>query len=730
MTSHQPIVIRSPLRWIVIHFDPTELTFNLVLANSIYAFRVAGDGRLQHLAWGVRPAGPPEAARLSALAGYEHSGAGTDRQTWRDELAAFGDLTYHEVDLKVSFATLPAQLAPGEAPHLPVRDVRLRYASHEVVTDAEPGLAPAHGQPVRDMSPRETLRVRLVDPVQPFEVVLCYRLTPEHDIIERWCELYNPGPQPVDVGVCGFATLHLPNGTTELTSVAGHHEREFIVQRERLPIGLRIVEMRTLQTGHQSNPFFLMNRPGQAWEASGSVYFGALAYGGNWRLAFEQLPSLDVRVHAGYNPFDGAFRLAPGERHVDARRWLRRLPGRLGRRERSSACVRPRTRSAPPAGGSCLPARSFTTVGKRPISPSARKARSNWRAKRRRSAWSCSASTTAGSAGGDMTTRAWAIGRSALKSSRRGLEPLIVEVHRLGMQFGLWVEPEMVNPDSDLYRRHPDWVLHFPGRPRTESRHQLILDFGRPEVVEHIYDVLNRLLTDHPIDFIKWDMNRYASEPGSVAGKSIWQAHTAAVYGIIDRLRREHPALQIESCSGGGGRVDLGILGRVEQVWTSDNTDAFHRLHIQEGFSLAYPARVMEAWVTHAQNHQTGRITPLSLRFDVAMRGALGIGSSLNQLDDAELAEYAKYIAFYKRIRHVVQEGRAYRLERLEEFGASVVEYATADATRSGLFVGGARSLQQRLPPLGAAARPGSRRDLSGGRRRWTRGPAAPPASS
>jgi alpha-galactosidase len=151
----------------------------------------------------------------------------------------------------------------------------------------------------------------------------------------------------------------------------------------------------------------------------------------------------------------------------------------------------------------------------------------------------------------------------------------------------------------------------------------------------------------------------------------------------MDRLRQKHPTLDIQSCSGGGGRVDLGILARTDQVWVSDNTDPFDRIRIQEGFSLAYPARCMEAWVTHEHSHITQRTTTLGLRFDVAMRGALGIGSSLNQLDNAELAEYTSYITFYKRIRHVIQEGILYRLERLEEFQASVIEYVLLNGSEA-----------------------------------------------
>jgi alpha-galactosidase len=207
----------------------------------------------------------------------------------------------------------------------------------------------------------------------------------------------------------------------------------------------------------------------------------------------------------------------------------------------------------------------------------------------------------------------------------------------------------------------------------------LILDFGRLEVVEHIFAVLDELVTRYDIAFFKWDMNRLVTEPGSVAGKAIWRVHTAGIYLIMDRLRQKHPTLDIQSCSGGGGRSDLGMLARADQVWVSDNTDAYDRIRIQEGFSLAYPARCMEAWVTHEHSHITQRTTPLSLRFDVAMRGVLGIGSNLNELSAEELAEYARNIAFYKRIRHIIQEGVLYRLERLEEFQASVVEYVLPD---------------------------------------------------
>ncbi len=194
--------------------------------------------------------------------------------------------------------------------------------------------------------------------------------------------------------------------------------------------------------------------------------------------------------------------------------------------------------------------------------------------------------------------------------------------------------------------------------------------------MEYIWNVLDRLLSEYPINYFKWDMNRAASEPGSVAGKAVWMKHVAGVYGLMDRLRAKYPSLAIESCSSGGARVDAGVLARTDEVWTSDNTDALCRLAIQEGFNYAYCPRVMSCWVTHEKNDQTKRPATLALRFNVAMRGTLGIGSSLNHLNDAELADYARYIEFYKTIRHLVQDGICYRLLELEEHQSSVWQFA------------------------------------------------------
>ena len=270
------------------------------------------------------------------------------------------------------------------------------------------------------------------------------------------------------------------------------------------------------------------------------------------------------------------------------------------------------------------------------------------------------------------------------------------------MDFGLWVEPEMVNPDRDLYRAHPDWVLHFPARPRSESRNQLVLNLARTDVQEYVFGALDRLLAENDIRFFKWDMNRHFSEPGWPAvapeeQKKVWVEYVRGVYALLDRLKARHPGVEIESCSGGGGRVDLGMLERVDEVWTSDNTEAFDRLRIQEGFTLAYTPKVMMAWVTDVPN-MNGRVTPLRYRFLTAMQGSLGIGGNLSHWSEADDKLAAEMVAYYKRVRQSVQEGGLYRLLSPSEDDATVNEYVGRDGRQVVVFA--CRHSQQYLHAL------------------------------
>jgi alpha-galactosidase len=290
----------------------------------------------------------------------------------------------------------------------------------------------------------------------------------------------------------------------------------------------------------------------------------------------------------------------------------------------------------------------------------------------------------------------WTVNLSKLPG---GLRPLVDGVHQLGMQFGIWVEPEMVNPDSDLYRAHPDWAYHAEGRRATLSRNQLVLNFARPDVREAIHAQLRDLLRNHgTIEFVKWDHNRAWTEVGwpehPAQQREVWVRHVRGVYSMIEQLREEFPQLIIESCAGGGGRSDLGILRWTDQVWTSDNTDAADRLRIQYGYSRAHSPRTMVNWVTDVPNHQTGRIAPLTFRFHVAMQGVLGIGGNILQWEASELAAAREFVELYKRLRPVIQRGRQYWLIPPAPIGPCAVQYVSESLDTTVVFAYQVRGLR------------------------------------
>ena len=273
-----------------------------------------------------------------------------------------------------------------------------------------------------------------------------------------------------------------------------------------------------------------------------------------------------------------------------------------------------------------------------------------------------------------------------------GLKPLIDKVHSLGMDFGLWVEPEMVNPDSDLYRKHPDWVLNFPGRPRTEQRNQLVLNLARPDVRAYVYGFLDKLLSENDIAFLKWDYNRNWSEPGwdqlpPAEQKKVYVEFIRNLYSILAELKAKHPKVEIESCSGGGGRVDLGILQYADEVWPSDNTDPFDRLTQQDGFTYAYTPQVMMAWVTDSPHWLNQRSTSLSYRMLSSMQGSLGIGANIAKFTDDDLALTKRLIAAYHEVQPTIVQGDLYRLispRNGSEFSAT--QTVNHDKTQSVVF--------------------------------------------
>ena len=548
------------------------------------------------------------------------------------------------------------------------RDLVLHYARHEIRGN--------------------TLIVELKDIANDVFADLQYVAYPETGVIQRSSTIRNGTKQPLVVESAQSAVWNVPGGGRyHLSYLTGRWAGETQLNREPVDVGAKVLDSRRGSTSHQVNPWFAIDA--DATEENGRVWFGALGWSGSWRITVEETPMHEVRITGGYNPFDFGYRLEPGQSLDTPAFYAGFTDGGFGEASRilhrfeREQILPERSRNHPrPVLYNSWEATTFNVdeAGQKALAEKA--ARIGVERFVMDDGWFGARDNDRAGLGD------WVVNRRKFPN---GLGPLIAEVKRLGMDFGLWVEPEMVNPDSDLYRAHPDWVMNFPGRPRTQARNQLVLNLARTDVKEHIFTVLDRLLKENDIAFLKWDMNRNWTEPGwPEAGpeneKKIWVEYTRNLYEIMDRLRAAHPRLEIESCSGGGGRVDLGMLRRVEQVWTSDNTEALDRLSIQDGFTHAYAPKVMMAWVTDVPNFNK-RSTPLKYRFLVAMNGSLGIGANLNHWSADDFALATQMIAQYKSVRNTVQEGRLYRLLSPRTNDTSANQYVSSDGRQAVLFV-------------------------------------------
>jgi alpha-galactosidase len=663
-----------------VRYDSDEQVWLLEMRSTCYAFGLADDGAaVRHLYWGA--ALPREA--LAALAASsrrdpdrwerQHSGA----REMADEYVPWGGLRYDEPSLKAEFAD-------------GTRAVEWRFT----------------GQRVSRRAGVSTLEVDLTDAAYGLQVTLCYRVFDGFDVVERWVRIRHRGGQPATIRQAHSANWWLPPGRRwRLRYLHGGWGAETQLAGTVLGPGKLILESRRGITGHQLNPWFTLDPEGSSTESSGEVWSGALAWSGSWKLVCEVTPAGRAHACGGWNDFDWAHQLAPGGELVlppfaglhttggfgaASREWHGWQRAHvLGRGERTGV-TRPRWLPEPPpaaAAASGPPLRpvlynSWEATG----FAVSEEGQARLAERAAQLGIECFVVDDGWFAGRDHDHAGLGDWTPDREKFPRGLTPLIERVGALGMRFGLWAEPEMVSPDSDLYRAHPDWVYHFANRRRTQQRNQLVLNLARPEVAEWVFRTLDDLLSGHDIRFVKWDMNRPFSEPGwpAEAGRNperIWVEHVRSLYAILDALRAAHPATEFESCAGGGGRADLGILGRVNQVWASDNTDAWDRLLIQEGFTQVYPPQVMGAWVTDSPNWLTGRRLPLSFRFHAAMAGALGIGGDLLRWDTSELTQAAQLIASYKQIRPVIQRGSLYRIASLRSGPLSASEYLAADGS-------------------------------------------------
>jgi alpha-galactosidase len=643
------------------NFDSTNKVFRLDGGGVSYIFGVNPKGELQQIYWGGRLAATdsfPQAAPWPDWASFD-----TSYTTTPQEYASWGAGLFVEPALKIS-------LADGD------RDLVLHYQSYSEAPDG--------------------FDVVLKDIHYEIYVTLHYAIDKESGILARSAIIENREPKAVTVEQAAAASWSLPAGHYTLNYLTGRWAGEWNLTQEKLQPGERVIESRRGSTGHQANPWFAI-QSGEASEEQGEVWFGALAWSGSWRITIEQDQLETVRVTGGYNPFDFGYVLHSGERLEtpifyggyaahglgEASRLLHRfeLEHILPRTAATASQPLPKPR---PVIYNSWEATEFN-VNEAGQMALAEKAAAlgidrfvmddGWFGQRK--------DDHAGL--GD-----WYVNQQKFP---HGLKALIDRVHQLGMDFGLWVEPEMVNPDSDLYRQHPEWVLNFPGRPRSEARNQLVLNLARPDVRAYVLSFLDKLLTENDIAFLKWDYNRNWSEPGwdqlpAAEQKRVYVEFTRNLYAILAELRHRHPNVEIESCSGGGGRVDLGILRYTDEVWPSDNTDPFDRLTQQNGFTYAYTPQIMMAWVTDSPHWLNRRSTSLSYRMLSSMQGSLGIGANIANWTPDENALAKRLIAAYHQVQPTIVQGELYRLiSPINGSEFSATQTVSKDKSQSVVFV-------------------------------------------
>lgn len=537
------------------------------------------------------------------------------------------------------------------------------YQGHEI-TDGKPKLPGLPATYTEDETEAQTLTIFLKDPVTGIVLELLYTIFAAGGIIARSAGFTNEGEESVQLTRAMSLCLDLPDCGYEWMQFSGAWARERHLKVRRLEQGIQAVDSMRGNSSHEHNPFIVLKRP-TADEEQGEVLGFSLVYSGNF-LAQAQVDTHDMtRVLLGINPMDFSWKLEPGESFrtpeavmVYSRKGLgdmSRTFHRLYRKRLARGYWRDRER---PILNNNWEATYFDFTEERLVSIANRAKECGVELFVLDDGWFGARSNDRAGLGD------WEANRDRLPD---GITGLAEKIEAMGLKFGLWFEPEMVNGDSDLYRAHPDWILQTPDRHASLGRSQYVLDFSRGEVVDCIYERMAKILREAKVSYIKWDMNRSITEcyskalPADRQGE-VFHRYILGVYDLYERLTSEFPHVLFESCASGGGRFDPGLLYYAPQGWASDDSDAVERLKIQYGTSFCYPLSSMGSHVSVAPNHQVFRRTPLYTRANVAYFGTFGYELDLNRLTDEEQETVKAQIAFMKQYRRLFQFGDFYRL--------------------------------------------------------------------
>jgi len=640
-----------------IRYNADSRTFILETRESSYVMKVSRYENLLHLYYGDRI--PDE--NLDYLIKVQDRGfspnpneAGNDRTFSLDYLAQ-----EYSTDGKGDYRIPSIEVVNGDGSQI----FSGKFDGYEIYS----GKYQVKGMPslrVVSGDTADTLEIRLRDRESNVIVTLFYCVFEEKNIITRTVRVENGGTGDIRLEKLMSMTMDFKDSEYDLITFDGRHtmEREFT----RIPVeyGVHSIGSSRGTSSHQHNPFLMVCEK-NANEDYGRCYGYSLVYSGNFLMEAEKDQFKQLRVNAGINPGQFSFRLAPGEEFQAPEVVLAYCgSGFAGLSHlyheiyRKNLCRSPYADRERPVVINSWEAAYFDFDDEKLIRI-AREAvdmgvdlfvlDDGWFGKR------------------DDDNSGLGDWKANLNKLKNGISGLSEEIHKLGLKFGIWIEPEMVSEDSDLYRAHPDWCLKVPGRPMTRGRNQLVLDLSRKDVCDYLISSINGILSEAQIEYVKWDMNRSISDvwsgllPADRQGE-VSHRYILGLYYVMDEVILKHPEVLFCGCSGGGGRFDPAMLYYQPQIWCSDNTDAKSRLKIQYGTSFVYPVNTLEAHVSVCPNHQTGRLTPISTRGIVAMDGILGYELDSTKLSEEEKTVCREQIDFYKKHYKLIAEGDYYRL--------------------------------------------------------------------
>lgn len=630
-----------------ITFNETTRIFTLTTAHTTYQMQADAQGYLLHLYYGARTAG-----EMDYLLNYG------DRGFSGNPNSAGNDRTYSLDALPQEYPSLGTGDFRNYALNIENEDgsqcCNPIYITHEI----EAGKYTLKGLPfVRaEENEAETLKIILEDPVTKVELHLLYGVLEKEDIITRSVIIKNAGKAPVTVKKAQSACLDFLHGDYDLIKFHGRHAMER--NMERMPVSHESTRIgsRRGTSSHQYNPGVILAGKNTN-EDSGSCYGMLFVYSGNFLVEAEKDQYDQTRIQMGLTDELFAYPLEAGAEFTApevilsyTNKGLSRLSQQYHHCIMNHICQGKYVHANRPVLINSWEAAYFDFTGDT-IVELAKEAKAlgidmvvmddGWFGKR----------NDDNSSLGD-----WYVNEEKLGGT---LTKLIERVNAEGVKFGIWIEPEMVSEDSDLYREHPEWAITIPGRKPVRSRNQLVLDFSRKEVRDEIFKRICAVLDQGNVEYIKWDMNRSLAD---IYAPNVTYDYVLGVYNFLEKLTNRYPDILIEGCSGGGGRFDAGMLYYTPQIWCSDNTDAINRTRIQYGTSFFYPVAAMGSHVSAVPNHQTGRVTSMHTRGVAAMSGTFGYELNPALLNAKEKAEICAQLAQYREYQELIREGDYYRL--------------------------------------------------------------------